>query len=259
MVFDPGFILEAAPAVLAALPTTLLMIVIAAPLGWLLGFALAQCRLHRVPVLNQLVIVFVSMMRSVPEVVMLYVMYYFMPVVLFNAFQALGFSVNVAAVPAIAFAIVSFTLNQAAFSCEVLRSAIASVDVSQLEAALSVGMTRGQAMRRVVLPQAIVSALPNLNGLLVGLLQGTSLAYFVGVHEVMAVSVLEANQSYAYLEAYLLTTIIYEVLSFAINRIFHVVELRAGRYRRPAPATAAKGAGAEPAFAPAPAPTSNGD
>ena len=231
MVFDLDFLLEAAPAVLGALPLTLAMVFVSAPLGWLLGFAMAQARLRRVPVLNQIVAVFVSMMRSVPEVVLLYVMYYFMPVVIYNALAGVGIEANVAAVPAVAFAIVTFVLNQSAYACEVLRSAIASVDATQMEAALSCGMTHGQAMRRIVLPQALVAALPNLNGLFVGLLHGTSLAYFVGVHEIMATSVLEANQSYAYLEAYLLVTIIYEVLSFVFNRVFHVIELRAGRYR----------------------------
>lgn len=231
MIFDVDFLREAAPAVLGALPLTLAMVFASAPLGWLLGFALAQARLKRVPVLSQLVAVFVSMMRSVPEVVLLYVMYYFMPVVIYNALLGAGIQANVAAVPPVAFAVLTFVLNQAAYSCEVLRASIASVDATQLEAALACGMTHGQAMRRIVLPQAIVAALPNLNGLFVGLLHGTSLAYFVGVHEIMATGVLEANQSYAYLEAYLLVTIIYEVLSFAFNRVFHVIELRAGRYR----------------------------
>ena len=233
MTFDAEFMLETFPLVLQAMPVTLLMVIVAAPIGWVLGFLMAQCRVNHVPVLGQLVAVFVSMMRSVPEVVLLYVMYYLMPVVLYNYFLSIGLEVDVAAVPSIVFAIVTFSLNQSAYACEVLRSALASVDASQMEAALACGLTHGQAMRRIVLPQAIVAALPNLNGLFVGLLHGTSLAYFVGVHEIMAVSVLEANLSYAYLEAYLLTTIIYEVLSFVFNRIFHVIELRAGRYRDP--------------------------
>lgn len=233
MTFDASFLLEAAPAVLSALPLTLAMVVFCAPMGWLLGFALAQVRLHRVPVASQLVALFVSMMRSVPEVVLLYVMYYFLPVTIYNMLLSMGIEANVASVPAIAFAMFTFVLNQSAYACEVLRSAVGAIDAEQLEAALACGMTHAQAMRRVVLPQAMVAALPNLNGLLVGLLHGTSLAYFVGVHEIMAVSVLEANVSYAYLEAYVLTTLVYEVLSFVINRMFRVVEVRAGRYKNP--------------------------
>ena len=91
-------------------------------------------------------------------------------------------------------------------------------------------MTKPVAYVRIVLPQAITSALPNLNGLFVGLVQGTSLAYFVGVYEVMATSTLLANASYAYIEAYLMATVIYEVLSFVFNRVFRVVETRASKY-----------------------------
>ena len=248
MSFDLSFVVETFPLVLAAVPVTLLMVVVAAPIGWVLGFLMAQCRVNRVPVLSQLVAVFVSMMRSVPEVVLLYVMYYLMPVVLYNYFMSIGLTVDVASVPAIVFAIVTFSLNQSAYASEVFRSAISAVDTVQLEAAYSVGMTKFQAMVRIILPQAIVSAIPNLNGLFVGLMQGTSLAYFVGVHEVMATSIVAANQSYSYLEAYLLTTIIYEVLSYIINRVFRVVERRAGRFRtggKPQPRKAGdKGAGA---------------
>ncbi len=231
MVFDPSFFVEALPSVIAALPLTLLIVAIAAPVGWMLGFVLARCRIGKVPVLNQFAIVFVSMMRSVPEVVVLYVMYYFLPVVIYNALMAVGIEANIARVPSVAFAVVAFVLNQTAYSCEVLRSSILAVSPSQYEAALAVGMTGGQAMRRVVLPQAVVSALPNLGGLLVGLLHGTSLAYLIGVQEITAAGVLAANMSYSYLEAYLLVTVVYEVLSFVINRVFHVLELRAGRWR----------------------------
>lgn len=231
MSFDAQFLLTAAPAVLGALPVTLAMVLASAPVGWLLGYGMARVALRRVPVASQLVAVFVSMMRSVPEVVLLYVGYYFLPVVIYNALLACGIQADVAQVPAVVFAVVTFTLNQSAFACEVLRSAIASVDPSQAEAALACGMTKGQAMRRIVLPQALVAALPNLNGLLVGLVHGTSLAYFVGVHEIMAVSVLEANQSYAFLEAYVLVTLVYELLSFGANRAFRALERRAGRWR----------------------------
>lgn len=232
MEFDVSFLAQAFPAVIAALPITCLMVVVSAPIGWLLGLGLAKIRIHRIPVASQLVVIFVSMMRSIPEVVLLYVAYFFVPPVLYNVTEAWGMAINVTAVPAVVFAILAFILNQAGYACEVLYSAILAVDPCQLEAAVSVGMKRSVAMRRIVLPQALTSALPNLNGLLVGLFQGTSLAYFIGVQELTATSVIEANMSYAYLEAYLLVTIIYEVLSALINFGFHLLEHRAERWSR---------------------------
>ena len=227
---DWAFIAEAFPQVLASVPVTLLLVFVSIPIGWLLGILIALVKNARVPVLYQLAVVFVSFMRSVPMVVILFVAYYSVPLIIQSYTASIGLSVDVSAVPPAAYAICAFVLDQAAYSSEVFRSAILAVDAGQLEAAESVGMTKPVAYVRVVLPQAITSALPNLNGLFVGLVQGTSLAYFVGVYEVMATSNLLATSSYAYIEAYLMATVIYEVLSFAFNRVFRAIEARASRY-----------------------------
>lgn len=227
---DWAFIAEAFPQVLASIPVTLLLVFVSIPIGWVLGILIALIKNAKVPVLYQISVVFVSFMRSVPMVVVLFVAYYSVPLIIQSYTTSIGLSVNVDAVPAAAYAICAFIFEQAAYSSEVFRSAILAVDKGQLEAAESVGMTKAVAYLRIVLPQAITSALPNLNGLFVGLVQGTSLAYFVGVYEVMATSNLLATSSYAYIEAYLMATVIYEVLSFVFNRIFRVIEGRASRY-----------------------------
>lgn len=227
---DWAFIAEAFPEVLASIPVTLLLVFVSIPIGWVLGILIALVKNAKVPVLYQISVVFVSFMRSVPMVVVLFVAYYSVPLIIQSYTTSIGLSVNVDAVPAAAYAICAFIFEQAAYSSEVFRSAILAVDKGQLEAAESVGMTKAVAYLRIVLPQAITSALPNLNGLFVGLVQGTSLAYFVGVYEVMATSNLLATSSYAYIEAYLMATVIYEVLSFVFNRIFRVIEGRASRY-----------------------------
>ena len=227
---DWAFIAEAFPQVLASVPLTLLLVFASIPIGWALGILIALVKNAKVPVLYQLSVVFVSFMRSVPMVVILFVAYYSVPLIIQSYTSSIGLSVDVNAVPPAAYAICAFVLEQAAYSSEVFRSAILAVDKGQIEAAESVGMTKPVAYVRIVLPQAITSALPNLNGLFVGLVQGTSLAYFVGVYEVMATSNLLATSSYAYIEAYLMATVIYEVLSFIFNRIFRVIEARASRY-----------------------------
>lgn len=227
---DWAFIAEAFPQVLASVPVTLLLVFVSIPIGWVLGILVALIKNAKVPVLYQISVVFVSFMRSVPMVVVLFVAYYSVPLIIQSYMTSIGLSVNVDAIPAAAYAICTFIFEQTAYSSEVFRSAILAVDRGQLEAAESVGMTKSVAYLRIVLPQAITSALPNLNGLFVGLVQGTSLAYFVGVYEVMATSNLLATSSYAYIEAYLMATVIYEVLSFVFNRVFRVIEGRASRY-----------------------------
>lgn len=227
---DFEFLAEAFPQVLASVPVTLLLVFISIPIGWALGILIALVKNAKVPVLYQIATVFVSFMRSVPMVIILFVSYYSTPLIIQSYLTSIGLSADISSVPAAAYAIAAFVLEQAAYSSEVFRSAILAVDKGQIEAAQSVGMTKLVAYVRIVLPQAITSALPNLNGLFVGLVQGTSLAYFVGVYEVMATSTLLANASYAYIEAYLMATVIYEVLSFVFNRVFRVIETRASKY-----------------------------
>lgn len=227
---DFEFLAEAFPQVLASVPVTLLLVFISIPIGWVLGILIALVKNAKVPVLYQIATVFVSFMRSVPMVIILFVSYYSTPLIIQSYLTSIGLSADISSVPAAAYAIAAFVLEQAAYSSEVFRSAILAVDKGQIEAAQSVGMTKPVAYVRIVLPQAITSALPNLNGLFVGLVQGTSLAYFVGVYEVMATSTLLANASYAYIEAYLMATVIYEVLSFVFNRVFRVIETRASKY-----------------------------
>ena len=227
---DFEFLAEAFPQVLASVPVTLLLVFISIPIGWVLGILIALVKNAKVPVLYQIATVFVSFMRSVPMVIILFVSYYSTPLIIQSYLTSIGLSADISGVPAAAYAIAAFVLEQAAYSSEVFRSAILAVDKGQIEAAESVGMTKPVAYVRIVLPQAITSALPNLNGLFVGLVQGPSLAYFVGVYEVMATSTLLANASYAYIEAYLMATVIYEVLSFVFNRVFRVIETRASKY-----------------------------
>lgn len=227
---DFEFLAEAFPQVLASVPVTLLLVFISIPIGWVLGILIALVKNAEVPALYQIATVFVSFMRSVPMVIILFVSYYSTPLIIQSYLTSIGLSADISSVPAAAYAIAAFVLEQAAYSSEVFRSAILAVDKGQIEAAQSVGMTKPVAYVRIVLPQAITSALPNLNGLFVGFVQGTSLAYFVGVYEVMATSTLLANASYAYIEAYLMATVIYEVLSFVFNCVFRVIETRASKY-----------------------------
>ena len=225
------FIKEALPQVLTAIPVTLEMALLATLAGWILGILIAVARRNKIPVVSQICAVFVSFIRGVPMVILLYVTYYALPMMIYSAT-----GVDTTSIPAIWYAIVALSLDQAAYSSEVFRAALDSVNRGQLEAAWSVGMTTWQAMRRIVFPQALAVALPNLSGLFVGIIKGTSLAYYVGVYEITATANLLANPGLNFIEAYVITTVIYELISFICNRLFHTAETRLNRFR---PKTAA--------------------
>lgn len=228
---DIGFIIEAFPQILAAIPITLLMVFASAIMGWILGLIIALVRKSKTLVISQMLTVFVSFMRSVPSVIVLYIAYYVMPAVIYSYGQSIGWNIDINLVPPVAYAIFALTLGQAAYSSEVFRAAITAVDEGQMEAAYSIGMTKTQALFRIIFPQAFATAMPNLGGLFVGLVKETSLAYYVGVYEITAIANLLSIPKLNFIEAYVMTTIIYEILSFIFNKCFRAGENRLKRFR----------------------------
>lgn len=228
---DFEFMKDAFPQIVAAVPVTLLMAFASAILGWILGLLVGLVRRNRLPVLSQIFGVIVSFMRSVPMVILLYISYYVMPDLINQYGSNIGLSINVSAIPAVVYAIFALLLNQAAYSSEVFRSAVSAVDEGQREAALSVGMTEFQCYRRIVFPQALAIALPNLSGLFVMLLKDTSLAYYVGVYEITATANLLSMPKLNFIEAYIMTTVIYEVLSIIFNKVFALEENHLKKFR----------------------------
>ncbi|MBE5985063.1 MAG: amino acid ABC transporter permease, partial [Paenibacillaceae bacterium] len=216
------FIIEALPKIMLAVPITLFMSLVSAAAGWLLGLFIALIRKHRVPVLSQFSAVFVSFMRGVPMVILLYISYYALPILLYSYGLSIGITIDINAVPPIVYAIIALALDQAAYSSEIFRSALSAVDEGQMEAAFSVGMTRTQALIRSIFPQALAIAIPNLGGIFVGLVKGTSLAYYVGVYEITATANLLAMPALNFIEAYIMTTLIYEAISFVLNKLFRI-------------------------------------
>lgn len=228
---DFGFMKEAFPQILAAVPVTLLMAFVSACIGWILGLLIALIRKGKIPVISQIFGIFVSFMRSVPMVILLYISYYVMPDLINQYGSNIGLSIDVSVIPPVVYAIFALLLNQAAYSSEVFRSAISAVDEGQREAALSIGMTEFQSYRRIIFPQAFATALPNLSGLFVMLIKDTSLAYYVGVYEITATANLLSMPKLNFIEAYIMTTVIYEVLSIIFNKLFALEENHLKKFR----------------------------
>ncbi len=225
------FIIDSIPAMIKAIPVTILMALASAVAGWIIGLFIALIRKAKVPVISQACALFVSFMRGVPMIILLYISYYALPILLYNYAAEKGINMDVTLIPPVFYAIVALTLDQAAYSSEILRSALAAVDEGQLEAAYSVGMTKSQAMLRVVFPQALPIALPNLGGLFSGLIKGTSLAFYVGVYEITATANLLAMPALNFIEAYIMTTVVYEVISVITNHSFGSFETRFKKFR----------------------------
>ena len=115
-------------------------------------------------------------------------------------------------------------LNEAAFMAETIRGALSSVDKGQYEASLAVGMTESQAMRRIIIPQAIRVAIPSLGNAFIGMVKGTSLGFTIGVVELMAEAKLLATKNYRIMEAYMAALFIYWVLIVILSQLQKLIE-----------------------------------
>ena len=208
-VLNVEYMLGLVPVLLGYLPLTLQLAGVGMVLALILACLFAVVRVLRIPVLNQLTIVFISFFRGTPLLVQLFLFYYGLP-------QVLSFLGKIDGVTA---TIMGLTLHFSAYMAESIRAAILGVDRSQWEAAQAVGMTQGQMMRQIILPQASRVAAPTLVNYFIDMIKGTSLAFTLGVTELMGATQKEAAGSFLYFEAFLVVAAIYwvmvETLAFA--------------------------------------------
>ena len=206
---DLDYMLGLVPVILGYVPLTLFMAVAGMVCALILASLLAVERVAKVPVLDWFVIVFISFFRGTPLLVQLFLFYFGLP-------QVLSFLSDINGVTA---AIMGLTLHFSAYMAESIRAAIMGVDRSQWEAAQSIGMTQGQMMWRIILPQAARIAAPTLVNYFIDMIKGTSLAFTLGVTEMMGAAQKEAAGSFLYFEAYLVVAMIYWVIVEALSQM----------------------------------------
>lgn len=186
--------------------------------GLLLGFVLALMRLYGGKPLGWLSRIYVSFFRGTPLLVQLFIIYYSLP-------QLIG--VELDPIPA---ALIGFSLNMGAYTCEILRAAIGSIDRGQWEAASSIGMTRAQTLRRVVLPQAARTALPPLGNSFISLVKDTAMAATIQVPELFRQAQLVTARTFEVSTMYLTAALIYWVLATILSHFQNRLEERANRH-----------------------------
>jgi cystine transport system permease protein len=210
---------QSAPLLLKGAGYTVLLSVIGMGVGVLLGFGLALMRLARTPLLRWPAAVYVSAFRGTPLLVQLFLIYYGLP----------QFGLEM---PPLVAAGIGFSLNIAAYACEILRSAIAAVDKGQWEAASVLGMSRGQTLRRVILPQAARTAVAPLSNSFIGLVKDTSLAATIQVPELFRQAQLITARTYEIFTMYLAAAAIYWIVSTILAAVQGRLERRASEGRR---------------------------
>ena len=199
---DVDYMLGLVPVLLGYLPLTLQLASLGMVLALILACLFAVIRVQRIPALNQFTVVFISFFRGTPLLVQLFLFYYGLP----QLFSALTVIDGVTAT------IMGLTMHFSAYMAESIRAAIVGVDRSQTEAALSIGMTNSQLMRRIILPQATRVALPTLMNYFIDMIKATSLAFTLGVTELMGATQKEASGSFLYFEAFIVAAVMYWIV-----------------------------------------------
>ncbi|WP_245989597.1 amino acid ABC transporter permease [Ureibacillus thermophilus] len=228
---DMEFLVDTFFVALSGVPVALLVTVVSLLIALPIGFLFALTRINKIPVLNQLAKIYVSFVRGTPVIIQIFVLYSFIPIVLNMTFEKYDINYEVYKIHPIWYAFVIFAFNKSAVLIEVFRSALSTVEKGQLEAAYSVGLTTAQAYRRIIIPQALVSALPNLATTTVNLIKATSLGYAISLQEITLKAKVAANFGYNYLEAYIDIFMVYLILCIAVEQLFKYLEKRLSRYK----------------------------
>lgn len=221
--FDPAMIVAVIPDLLRFLDVTLLVAITSIVLGSLGGIALAWMKLSKKRVLFAIAEAYIYIMRCTPSIVLLFIVFYGLPELLFSFF---GFNANT--VHRAVFAILTFTLLFSAYISEVFRAAYLAVPKGQYEAAVSIGLSPWQTVFRVVLPQAAVIALPNFGNATINLMKEGALAYTIGLIDLIGQGSLIIAQNFgAYgIETYTACMLIYWILTLLIEQAFARLERR---------------------------------
>ncbi len=230
MNFSLDFIIDTSRYVIEAIPMTLFLTFFPVTAGLILGFLIALLKIKELPVISQLITVYNSFFRSIPLVVLLFLVYYGLPKVI-NAALYDGYrTVSVKNINSTLVAVITLTLYASSFLCEIVRGALSSVDMKQREAATALGMTPLQTYTRIIIPQAVVVALPNYFNFVLALLKGTAVVFTISVVDIMSAAKLQAEYGYRYVEAYVLVGVFYIVFSIVFSRLFLLVEKNAKRH-----------------------------
>ena len=221
--FDISMIGQVMPDLLSYLDVTLLVGFVSIALGSLLGALITWANLGSPAPLRWLVVGYVYVMRCTPSIVLLFIVFYGLPKLLDTMF---GYDMN--AMHRAVFAIITFTLLFGAYISEVFRAAYSAVPRGQYEAAVSAGLTPFQAFRHVMLGQTAMIALPNFGNAAINLLKEASLAYTIGLIDLIGKGNLIIAQNFgAYgIEIYLACMLVYWVMVLLLEQVFHWLEKR---------------------------------
>src|ERR1700692_1005881 len=216
--FDWSSIPGALPFLWQGMVRTLEITGVAIVVGIILGTVLALLRLSKNWILSNLAALYVNGFRSIPLVMVLLWFYLLVPQVISSLIGQPGFDIRLLS------AFVAFALFEASYYAEIIRAGIQSVSAGQVSAGLALGMTSGETMRLIVLPQAFRRMIPLLLTQAIILFQDTSLVYVIGLDEFFGRAYNTGNRDGTLVELLLFAGAVYFVICFAASMLVRVLQ-----------------------------------
>ena len=207
-------IINSLPLLLVGAGITIEISALSVGFGLLIGTVLGVCRICLNKPLRYFAAIYVELIRGTPLLVQIFVAYFALPLLT-------GSRVD----PFIA-AIAACSINSGAYVAEIFRGGIQSIDVGQMEAGRSLGLTWSQTMRFVILPQAFKRIIPPLGNEFIAMLKDSSLVSVIGFEELTRRGQLIIARTYASLEIWTAVAFIYLVMTFTISRFVAYLERR---------------------------------
>ncbi len=204
--------------ILSGLGTTLLIALCAILIGTVIGAVMALCRLSGSRILRGVSLTYITIVRGIPMVtqLMLFAYVIFAPV----------------SIDKIVVAIIAFGVNSGAYMTEIMRGGIQAVDAGQMEAGRSLGLTKWQTMRKIILPQAVKNILPTYTNEFIVLIKETSVAGYIAIQDLTKVSDMIRNADYNAWVPLIAAALIYLLLTLGLSRLFAALERRMARSDR---------------------------
>lgn len=216
-IFNPALAKASFPFVMKGIWLTLLISFVSMFFGTILGFFIALARMANSWILRLPARLYISFMRGVPILVILFILYFGFPYI----------GIEFTAVTA---AIIGFSFNGAAYIAEINRAALSSVPSGQVEAAKSLGLSYWQTMRGVILPQSVRIALPPLTNVMLDLIKASSLAAMITVPELFQQAKIVGGREFDYMTMYILVALIYWGICSVVSLLQDFLEKRYAKY-----------------------------
>ena len=191
-------------------------------LGTIFGTLMSSMRMSKILPLKWLAVAYIEFIRGTPLMVQLMFIFYGLPMVGFTL-PDISWIPNFSRFSA---GIIAMSINSCAYVAEIIRSGVQAVDVGQMEAARSCGMTSAQAMRFIILPQAIKNILPAIGNEFITMVKETSIIQYLGISDLMYNNGIVVTATYNPLPCYYISAIIYLTLNIVLGKGLDLFERR---------------------------------